>query len=151
MKTKANVWENSRADQWKPKTQSRFSTGYGGTENIFYFFYNIIIFRLNKEKNVIRSSYVYFNFFHENVNSHNLEIEPTILLTSFPCFITLWNHTQIARNIQIILHNKTTDTACAKQYRFCTSHVTQEHSLKYLIFWQCYSISLKGLLSIPGI
>ena len=32
-----------------------------------------IIFRLNKEKDNIRSAYVYFNFFHETVNSHNSE------------------------------------------------------------------------------
>ena len=28
----------------------RFSTGYGGAENMFCFFYEIIIFRFNKEK-----------------------------------------------------------------------------------------------------
>ena len=39
---------------------------------MFYFFYKIIIFRL-KEKDNIRSARVYFNFFHETVNSHNLE------------------------------------------------------------------------------
>ena len=48
----------------------RFSPGYEGTENMFYFFYKIIIFRINKEKDNIRSAYV---FFHETVNSHNLE------------------------------------------------------------------------------
>ena len=31
----------------------------------FYFFYKIIIFRLKKEKDNIRSSYAYFNFFHK--------------------------------------------------------------------------------------
>ena len=39
-----------------------------------YFFYTIIILRFNKEKDVIRSTCVYFNFFHQTVNSHNLEI-----------------------------------------------------------------------------
>ena len=43
-------------------------------ENMFYFFYKIIIFSLYKKKDDIRSAYVYFNFFHETVNSHNLEI-----------------------------------------------------------------------------
>ena len=43
------------------------------TENMFYLVYKIIIFLLNKEKDVIRSANVYFNFFHETVNSHNLE------------------------------------------------------------------------------
>ena len=67
VKNEANVWENSRADQWKPETQSRvftnsrfsqtlprFSPGYEGTENIIYLFYKIIIFRLNKEKGDIQ-------------------------------------------------------------------------------------------------
>ena len=45
--------------------------------------------RLNKEKDNIQSEYMYmcayFNFFHETVNSHNLE-KPT---TSFSWFIAL--------------------------------------------------------------
>ena len=40
---------------------------------MFSFLYKIIILRRNKEKDDIRSAYVYFNFFHETVNSHNLE------------------------------------------------------------------------------
>ena len=39
---------------------------------MFYFFYNII-FCLNKEKDAIQSAYIYFHFFFETVNSHNLE------------------------------------------------------------------------------
>ena len=39
---------------------------------MFYFFYKII-FRRKKEKDNIRSAYVYFDFFDETVNSHNLE------------------------------------------------------------------------------
>ena len=106
MKTKVNVWENSRVDQRKPETKSRvsparelsqtlprFSPVYEGTDNMFYFFYKIIIFRLNKEKDFIRSPYMYLNFFHETVTFNNLETEATILLTSFSCFITLWKHT----------------------------------------------------------
>ena len=46
-----------------PKRLSRFSPGYEGTEIMFYFFYKIIIFHLNKKKDGIRSTYVYFNFF----------------------------------------------------------------------------------------
>ena len=74
MKTEANVWENSKADQWKPETKSRVSpalefsqtlpmvlTGYGGMDNMFYFFYKIIIFSLNKEKDDIRSAYCKFS------------------------------------------------------------------------------------------
>ena len=56
-----------------PKRSPRFPPGYEGTENMFYFFYKINIFRLNKEKDDIRSTYIYFNFFHETVTSHNLE------------------------------------------------------------------------------
>ena len=43
-------------------------------ENMFYFFYKIIIFHfLNKEIDDIQSVKVYFNFFHEPVTCHNLE------------------------------------------------------------------------------
>ena len=38
----------------------RFSPGYGGTDNMFYFFYKIIIFIVNKEKDDIRSAYSKF-------------------------------------------------------------------------------------------
>ena len=84
---------NSRADQWKPEfslarefsqTLPRFSTGYGGTENMFYFFHKIIIFMVNKEKDDIRSAYCEFS---------QLWDSQTTLLTSFSCFIALWKHT----------------------------------------------------------
>ena len=59
------------------QTLPSFSPGYEGTENMFYFFYKIIIFRLYKKKGNIRSAYIYyrlsFNMFHETLNSHNLE------------------------------------------------------------------------------
>ena len=55
------------------QTFLRFSPGYEGTDYMFCFLYNIIIFRLNKEKDFIQSVYVYLNFFHETFNSHNLE------------------------------------------------------------------------------
>ena len=42
----------------------RFSPGYEGTDNMFYFFYKIIIFCFNKEKDYIRNAYVYLNFSH---------------------------------------------------------------------------------------
>ena len=41
-------------------------------EKIFCFFYKITSFQLNKKRDDIWSAYVYFNFFHETVNSHNL-------------------------------------------------------------------------------
>ena len=40
---------------------------------MFFLFYIIIIFHHNKDKDDIRSAYVYFNFFHETVNSNDLE------------------------------------------------------------------------------
>ena len=60
---------------------------------IFIKVYYIIIklvFVLTKRKTIYEAPiHVYFNYFHETVNSHNLETEPTILLTSFSCFISL--------------------------------------------------------------
>ena len=56
---------------------------------MFYFFYEIIIFCFNKEKDYIQSASVYLNCFHETVTFHNMETEATILLTSFSCFIAL--------------------------------------------------------------
>ena len=64
------------------QTFPRFSPGYEGTDIMFYFFYKII-FCFNKEKDFIRSAFVYLNFFHETVTSHNLKTEATILPTSF--------------------------------------------------------------------
>ena len=49
----------------------RFSLGYEGTENMFYFFYNLLIAVHNREKDDMQSVYLCFNVFHENVNSHN--------------------------------------------------------------------------------
>ena len=113
VKTEANVWENSRGDQWKPETQSRvficwrILTNFAEvftTENMFYFFYKIIIFRLNREKDGKRSAYVNLNFFYGTVMSHNLETEPTTLLTSFSCLTALWKHTcRLIKTIHIIL------------------------------------------------
>ena len=55
------------------QTLPKFSLGYGGTDNTFYFFCKTISFRLNKEKDNVQSIYVYFNFFHETVTSQNME------------------------------------------------------------------------------
>ena len=51
---------------------------------MFYFFYKIIMFIVNKEKDDIQSVYGKFS---ELGDSH------TPLLTSFSCFIALWKHT----------------------------------------------------------
>ena len=51
----------------------RFSPGYEGTDRracFFFLIYKIISFQLNKVKDDIQSA---FYFFHETVNSHNLE------------------------------------------------------------------------------
>ena len=66
-----------------PNLAARFSPGYEGTDNMFYFFYKIIIVYFNKEKNFIRCAYVYLHFFPETVTSHNLETEATILPRHF--------------------------------------------------------------------
>ena len=43
------------------QTLLRFSTGYEGTDNMFYFFYKIFIFIVNKEKDGLRSKYCKFS------------------------------------------------------------------------------------------
>ena len=59
------------------QTLPGFSTGYGGTESIFYFFYKIIIFIVDKEKNDILYEALI-------INSHNSEtVKP------LSCFIVL--------------------------------------------------------------
>ena len=51
-----------------------FSPGYESTKNVLSLLYNYKL--ANKEKddnNLYAKRYVYFNFFHETVNSYNLE------------------------------------------------------------------------------
>ena len=117
VKTEANVWENSRVDQWKPETQfspareisqtlPMFSPCYEGTENMFYFFYKIIVFRLSKEKYDIRSAWVECHFFHEIVNSYNLKKANHIAHVIFVLHSAMKTHfktNQNARTIQTIL------------------------------------------------
>ena len=67
------------------QTLPRFSTGCGGTDNMFYFFYKIIIFIANKEKDDIQSTYCKFSQLGDSCQ--------TTLLTPFLCFIVLWKHT----------------------------------------------------------
>ena len=62
------------------QTLPRLSTGYVGTDNMFYFFYKIIISVVNEEKDDIRSAYCKFLQLGES---------QTTLLTSFSCFIAL--------------------------------------------------------------
>ena len=67
----------------------KFLPGYESTENMIYFFCKIIIFRLNKEKDDRQSAYIYFNFFHETVNSQNLERADRIAQVIFVLHIAL--------------------------------------------------------------
>ena len=71
VKIKTNLWEISRADQRKPETVEGFYLlvnvsenlpkfflpGYEDMEKMFYFFYKISTFLLNKEKGDIRSAF----------------------------------------------------------------------------------------------
>ena len=73
---------------------------------MFYFIYKIIIFRLNKERDDIRRAYVYFSFFYETVNSHNLETANHIAYVIFVLHNAMKTHlltNQNAQTIQIIL------------------------------------------------
>ena len=107
MKIEMNVWQNLRADQWTrdavevydspvwefSQSLPRFSPGYKGTDNMFYLFYKIIIFCLNKKKDDIQSVYLYFNFFH-SWNCKFLQIESQSYRSCHFCAsIALWKHT----------------------------------------------------------
>ena len=74
---------------------------------MFYFFYKIFIFRFNKEKDELRSAYVYLNFFHETVTSHNFGDRTNhIAHVIFVLHSAMKTHlltNQKARTIQIIL------------------------------------------------
>ena len=58
------------------QTLPRFSRGYRGTDNMFYFFSEIIIFIVNKEKDDVQSVYCKFS---------QLGDSQTTLLTTFSC------------------------------------------------------------------
>ena len=75
---------------------------------MFCFFYKIIVFRLHKEKDNIRSSYVKFYLFHETLNSHNFKTAHHIaqvifMLYTYSTMKTNLLTNQNARSIQIIL------------------------------------------------
>ena len=70
---------------------------------MFSFFYKTIIFRLNKEKEGIRSLYV---FFYKTLKSYNLEIANHIAYVIFVFYGTMKTHlltNQNARTTQIVL------------------------------------------------
>ena len=73
---------------------------------MFYFFYKIIIFLLNKEKDDKRSVYLYFDFFLETVNCRKLETTDHIVHVIFVLHSAMKTRllpNQNARTIQIIL------------------------------------------------
>ena len=56
------------------QTLPRFLQGYEGTENMFYFFMKLFFSVLTKRKAIYVAYIFYFtDFFHETVNSQNLE------------------------------------------------------------------------------
>ena len=63
-------------------TLPSFSRGYEGTDNISYFFYIIIIFSVNEEKDDKRSPYCKLSLLGDS---------QTTLLTPFSCFIRYEN------------------------------------------------------------
>ena len=66
MTTEANVWDNSRADQWKPG-------------RMFYFFYKILTFRLNKEKDDLK----YQNFINCEARGKKYDSYKKVCIWSF--------------------------------------------------------------------
>ena len=72
----------------------------------FISFIKLLFFRRNKEKDDIRSAYVYFNVFHETVNSHILKADNYISHVIFVLHSAMKTHlytNQTARTIQINL------------------------------------------------
>ena len=98
VKTEVNVWENSRADQWKPETQSRVFTSSRIRTNFaeffnrlwiearttcFISFIKLLFSVLTKRKTMYEA---------RTVNSHNSETVNHIA-HAISCFIGLWKHT----------------------------------------------------------
>ena len=123
------ISENRRRSAEFSQTLPRFSPG---TDNMFYFFYKTI-FRLNKEKDDIRSAYVYFNFIHETINSHNLEKGPTILLTP------PWeDHFSLSYHLWTKVNAPTSKSELLRHLRFYSDEgLTSETSVSILSFLRC--------------
>ena len=81
------------------KTRDR---GYEGMENIFYFFYKIIIFQLNKKRDNIRSVCVKFYFFLETVNPYNLETANHITRVIFVLHSAIKTHLLTNQTSQVL-------------------------------------------------
>ena len=65
------------------QTFPRFSAGYGGTDNIFYFFYKIIF------RQTIYEASMYTLIYFMKLYILTTLRQPTVLFTSFSCFIAL--------------------------------------------------------------
>ena len=84
------------------QTLLKFSPIYEGKENMFYFFYKIIVWiQFNKEKDDVRRAYASFYIFHKNVNLYKLETANHISHVIFMPYSVMTN--QNARSIKIIL------------------------------------------------
>ena len=88
-----------------PKRSPRFSPGYEGTENMFYFFYKIIIFRLNKGKDDIRSAYYFLGVDVLGWNiSHRNDIKFYLIPFTFPYFpITIVNSEWTSSDYSLVI------------------------------------------------
>ena len=114
MKTEGNIWENWRTQSRAftssiilpcSHTLSRFSPGYEGTTNMFYFFWKILLCYLAKRKTIYEGRVLFLSW---TVDSYNLETAYRIAHVIFVlCFrIPMKTHlltNQNARPIQIIL------------------------------------------------
>ena len=115
VEAETNVWENSRADQLKNshKLCRGFCQAIKARRTCFISFIKLLFSFLTKSKIktmiYTKSVCVYFNFFHERVNFHNLE-KANYVAKSFLCFIVLWKHTRrpikTRRKIHIIFNVK---------------------------------------------
>ena len=103
------IIENPRRSQgFSPTREFSQEVLCSSTKNMFYFLNKIINFRLNKEKDDIRSAYVQLYFYHETVNSYNLE-KPSyianVIAVLHSAKKTNLGTNQNARTIQMILYN----------------------------------------------
>ena len=124
------------------QTLPRFSPGYDGRENMFYFFYKIITFWLYKKKDDILNVFVQFCFFYESVNSYNLETVRYIAHVN-SCFIALWKHTcsPIKTHVLSKLFYVVAIACCMHWMMKAVS--LYEAWFKPKLFWNCFQFSIQ--------
>ena len=107
VKTKVNVWENSRVDQWKPKKQSKVFTCSRVLTNFaviftrlwrhgkydLVFLIKILFSVLKKRKAIYEARRHSFIFLSWNCKFLQLRCSQSYRSTSFSCFIGLWKPT----------------------------------------------------------